>query len=220
VCSSDLARVPEAIRGALPAGSQGRWTITFTSPTPEGAEYVGRNHPFVTALARYLLEQALDQTASPVAARCGAIRTRQVQRLTALLLLRARFQLIQPRRSPLLAEEVLVTGFAGFGNAQEVPWLTPDQALPLLTAEPSANLPDAEKKELVAGMLDQIRPLVQAPPDGNPLYALLQERAQELREAHRRIRQSVSERVRGLEVQPYWPPDILGLLVLQPHVEV
>jgi superfamily II DNA or RNA helicase len=215
-----LRTVPEAIRGALPAGSQGRWTITFTSPTPEGAEYLGRNHPFVTALARYLLEQALDQTASPVAARCGAIRTRQVQRLTTLLFLRARFQLVQPSRPPLLAEEVLVTGLAGFGNGPEIPWLAPDQALPLLTAEPSANLPDAEKKELVAGMLDQIRPLVQAPPDGNPLYALLQERAQELREAHRRIRQSVSERVRGLEVQPYWPPDILGLLVLQPHVEV
>jgi superfamily II DNA or RNA helicase len=215
-----LRTVPEAIRGALPAGSQERWTITFTSPTPEGAEYVGRNHPFVTALARYLLEQALDQTGSPVAARCGAIRTRQVQRLTTLLLLRARFQLVQPRRPPLLAEEVLVTGFVGFGHAQEVPWLTPDQTLPLLTAEPSANLPDAVKKELVAGMLDQIRPLVQAPPEGNPLHTLLQERAQQLRETHRRIRQAVSERVRGLEVQPYWPPDILGLLVLQPHVEV
>ena len=43
--------------------------------------------------------------------------------------------------------------------------------------------------------------------------------ARALTEAHRRIRQAVSLKVRGLTVKPQLPPDLLGLLVLQPLVE-
>jgi superfamily II DNA or RNA helicase len=211
-----LEGVPEAIRHALPNDSRGRWTISFTSPTPEGAEYVGRNHPFVVALARYLFEQALEGAEHAAAARCGAIRTRAVQRLTTLILLRPRFQLLQPDRPPLLAEEVLVTGFEGFVDR----WLPQDRALDLLNAEPSANLPASEKRELVDLMREEVRRLVEAAPDESPLGRILKERARELEEAHRRIRQSVGRPVRGLRVEPYWPPDVLGLLVLQPEVEV
>ena len=39
-----------------------------------------------------------------------------------------------------------------------------------------------------------------------------------LTEAHRRIRQAVSMKVRGLTVKPQFPSDLLGLLVLQPLV--
>ncbi len=211
-----LEGVPLAIRHALPHDSRGRWTISFTSPTPEGAEYVGRNHPFVVALARYVFEQALEGAEQAVAARCGAIRTRAVQRLTTLILLRPRFQLLQPDRPPLLAEEVLVTGFEEFVDR----WLPQDQALDLLNAEPSANLPTSEKQELVDLMREEVRRLVEAAPDASPLWRILKERAQELEAAHRRIRQSVGRPVRGLRVEPHWPPDVLGLLVLQPEVEV
>jgi superfamily II DNA or RNA helicase len=210
-----LEGVPEAIRHALPNDSRGRWTISFTSPTPEGAEYVGRNHPFVVALARYLFEQALEGAEQAAAARCGAIRTRAVQRLTTLILLRPRFQLLQPDRPPLLAEEVLVTGFEGFVDR----WLPQDRALDLLNAEPSANLPASEKRELLDLMREEVRRLVEAAPDESPLWEILKGRAQELEEAHRRIRQSIGRPVRGLRVEPYWPPDVLGLLVLQPEVE-
>jgi superfamily II DNA or RNA helicase len=210
-----LEGVPEAIRHALPIDSRGRWTISFTSPTPEGAEYVGRNYPFVVALARYVFEQALEGARQAVAARCGAIRTRAVQRLTTLVLLRPRFQLLQLDRPPLLAEEVLVTGFEGFVDR----WLPQDRALDLLNAEPSANLPASEKRELVGLMREEVRRLVEAAPDESPLGRILKERARELEEAHRRIRQSVGRPVRGLRVEPYWPPDVLGLLVLQPEVE-
>jgi hypothetical protein len=40
-----------------------------------------------------------------------------------------------------------------------------------------------------------------------------------LTDAHRRIRQAVSMKVRGLTVRPQLPPDLLGLLVLQPLVQ-
>ena len=41
-------------------------------------------------------------------------------------------------------------------------------------------------------------------------------RAEALTEAHRRIRKAVDMKVRGLTVKPQLPPDLLGLLVLQP----
>jgi len=209
-----LVNVPEAVRRALPADRRGRWTITFTSPTPEGAEYVGRNHPFVAALARYLFEQAFAGTGEAVTARCGAIRTRAVQRVTALLLLRPRFQLLQPGRPPLLAEEVLVTGWELYGAR----WLSAEEALQLLLAEPAANLPAAEKRELVGAALREAEKFLDSdshsPQDS--LRALLEKRAAELEKSHRRIRHAVGRSVRGLQVQLHWPPDLLGVLVLQP----
>jgi len=45
--------------------------------TPEGAEYLGRNHRFVAALARFLVEEALTKHGQAIASRCGAIRTAQ-----------------------------------------------------------------------------------------------------------------------------------------------
>jgi len=210
-----LVAVPEAVRRAIPQQRQQRrtpWRVTFTSPTPPGAEYLGRNHPFVVALARYLFEQAFSGAAHTAATRCGAIRTREVQRLTALALLRPRYQLVQPDRPPLLAEEVLVTGWEVFTDR----WLSPEEALPLLNAEPEGTMPVQEKREIVREALDDLKAHLE--PQGG-LWAVVLERARELEEAHRRIRRTVGTPVRGLRVEPYWPPDVLGLLVLQPVSE-
>jgi len=204
-----LAAVPEAVRRAIPGQRRTPWRVTFTSPTPPGVEYLGRNHPFVVTLARYLFEQAFSGAADTAATRCGAIRTRQVQRLTALALLRPRYQLVQLDRPPLLAEEVLVTGWEVFTDR----WLSPEQALPLLNAEPEGTMPLREKRELVQEALEDLKPHLETQ---GGLWAVLLERAQELEEAHRRICRTVGTPVRGLKVQPYWSPDVLGLLVLQP----
>ncbi len=210
--------VPEMVRTTLPAGPRGRWVVTFTSPVADGAEYLGRNHPFVTALARYLFERAFDPPAAdgsfgpPAVARCGCIRTRQVNRLTTLVLLRPRYRLEQAGRPPRLAEEVLVAGWRGFGEE----WLAPEQALGLLgAAEPCAEIPPGERRELVELMLEELNGLLAGGPDG-PLGRAVNGRAAALEAAHRRVRQSVGEAVRGLAVRPHWPPDVLGLLVLQP----
>ena len=42
--------LPDPVRLALPPRKDGWWRVSFDSPTPEGAEYLGRNHPFVAAL--------------------------------------------------------------------------------------------------------------------------------------------------------------------------
>lgn len=205
-----LATVPELVRFSLSDDRKGSWSITFDSPPPQGAEFIGRNHPFVTALAQYLFEGALEGR-DGVVSRCGAIRTYAVDRLTTLHLVRARYLLEQAGKSPLLCEEVLVLGQRGFGQEQ----IPQEEALRLLAeAEPAANIPLEEKRELVELSLSQVKPLLED--EGSDFGKILAERAVELQEAHKRLRRTLGEPVRGVSVRPQWPPDLLGILVLQP----
>jgi len=219
-------RLPELVRAALPETKNADWLVSFVSPTPEGAEYLGRNHPFVAALARYLLEQALTKPGQAIASRCGVVRTRAVKRLTSLLLLRPRYLIEQPQKPPLLSEEVLVVGYEwGPGGAPQ--WLQDDEALRLLaSARPDANIPMAEKRELLNATLEPFGAWTEASPSQGPANAIeagirerVLQRAARLEETHKRIRRAVDMRVRGLTVRPQLPPDLLGVLVLQPVVE-
>lgn len=227
-----LTTLPEAISRALPESKTGQWLISFTSPTPEGAEYVGRNHRFVSALARYLMELALsrgtardtDRAMPAVVCRCGAIRTGAVSRLTTILLLRVRYLVDQPNREPLLAEEILVTGFAhtlpspagraaGGEGSKPWQWLRDDDALRLLAAQPDANITLPEKQELVQTSLGLWNALQ------SDLQQRIRDRATELESSYKRVRKAISLAVRNLRVTPQFPPDLLGLLVLQPVVK-
>jgi hypothetical protein len=210
------AALPEAVRFALPAVKGGQWTVSFVSPTPEGAEYLGHNHRFVATLARFLMEEALTRHGEARAARCGVIRTRSVPRLTTLALLRVRYLVEPPGRAPLLSEEVLVTGFTGTtgkGRGASSDWLDDDEALRLLgDARPDANIDMSEKRERIAAALGAWPAL-----DG-AVRERVTRRGAELEKSHKRIRQAVGLRVRELTVAPQFPPDLLGLLVLQPLV--
>lgn len=88
-------------------GNQSR-SLSFTTPVPEGVEYVGRNHPLVEGLARQVFESAL-QGSKAIASRCGVTVTDGVTLPTFILLLRSRYLL----GSKLLAEECLLRGFTG-----------------------------------------------------------------------------------------------------------
>lgn len=220
------ATLPDAVRLELPETGDGEWRISFISPTPDGAEYVGRNHRFVATLARYLLEEAMTKGKEAVASRCGVLRTRAVDILTALLLLRVRYLVEIPQRAPLLSEEVLVMGYKS-PDVVEDPWLSDEEALRLLAdAKPDANIPLAEKRELVEAVLHEIgewrvsngewggeNPVQEA------IRTRVEQRARELEGSHKRIRRAVTLRVRELKVTPQFPPDLLSILVLQPVVE-
>jgi hypothetical protein len=205
--------VPAAVAFALPASKNGHWLISFTSPTPEQAEYLGRNHRFVAALARFLMEEALTQSGAAKASRCGVIRTRAVSRLTTVVLLRIRYLVQQPERTPLLAEEVHATGYVAGSDPAGHEWLADREALRLLAeARPDASLAMPEKRELIAAALD-------AWPTIEPgLRERIKDRAAELEKSHKRVRQAVALKVRQLSVIPQFPPDLLGILVLQPLV--
>jgi superfamily II DNA or RNA helicase len=211
VVAGTVSALPPVVAQALPGAGTGPALISFVSPTPLGAEYVGRNHPFVAALARFLLEEALTKGSRAIAARCGVIGTRLVDRRTTLALLRSRYLVNQPDRPPLLAEEVLVTGFrAGEGGGQAA-WLAEDEALRLLgAAAPDVNVPMPQKRLLVQQTLDSWKQ------QEDELHRHIQRRAVDLEQNHKRIRQAVSLKVRQLTVTPQLPPDLLGLIVLQP----
>src|ERR1039457_1956286 len=100
------------------------------------------------------------------------------------------------------------------GPADKPAWINQDEVLTLLEkAHADANIRVEEKRELTSAALAGYENL------DATIKQNLQGRAEALTEAHRRIRQAVSLKVRGLTVKPQFPPDLLGLLVLQPVVQ-
>ena len=227
ISNEATCHLPDMIRTELPSQKNNIWRISFVSPTPEGAEYIGRNHRFVAALARFLLEEALTKSGEATASRCGVLRTDIVGGLTALLLLRIRYLIQIPQLAPLLSEEVVVVAYQDKGKGREN-WLSEEEALLLLTkAKPVANIPFAEKYELIEETLRDLGEWtttsgdwgVNHPKQMNIRQKILH-RAHCLEESHKRIRKAVSLRIRELKVKPQFPPDLLGVLVLQPVVRL
>lgn len=199
-------KLPSTVREALPAG---RPLLCFDAPPPEGALYVGRNHPFVTALARHLLEEALAGKPGALASRCGVMRTGRVNRRTVLLLLRCRYAMRLPEGRELLAEEVLPLAFTG--TPPEVSWLPREEVLDLLReARPDGNVIAGERVDVLQKAVAWYQGLER------PIGNLLRERARALQESHRRVREAARIPRRGLVVTRHLPPDLLGVFVLLP----
>jgi len=180
--------------------------ISFTTPAPEGVEYVGRNHPLVEGMAFYLLADALENGQDPIAARCGLTVTDAVEKRTTLLLLRLR-HLLEGGRQVLLAEECLVVGFTG--SPADPLWLEPEEAADLLQrSQPVDDVSLALKRmeiEELLGRLDEVQ---------GELEFLAQQRSQSLSQSHRRVRAITKEG--QIRVKPQLPMDILGVYILQP----
>lgn len=207
--------LPEQIKSSVTQLED--WDVIFTVPAPEGVTYLGRNHPFVAALAQYLLESALSRDGTKGVSRCGVIRTESVNRRTTLMLLRLRFLLKKPDKSPLLAEETFIAGFQGF-PPDRLEWLSDERgclngtlALDLIQkARPESNISDSFQKENLEEILSWWDELQEE------LEELINRRAEKLDSAHRRVRASARLKRRGLKIQPQLPPDLLGILVLLP----
>ncbi|MGQ9703165.1 MAG: helicase-related protein [Actinomycetota bacterium] len=209
---ANLQGLPENARQELerrlPPGNAMR--ISFQDPPPEGAIFLGRNNPFVSALAGYLLEDSLASREDAIAARCGVVRTGVVERRTTLLLLRCRHIIHEPENGEMLAEQVLPMGFRGSPRTS-MEWLEEDEALDLLRrAQPEMNVPRAERLEILQEVLGYWAALQK------PLEGKIKGQAAKLREAHREVRASARLKRGGLRVIPQFPPDLLGLLVLVP----
>jgi hypothetical protein len=206
--------VRERLAPLLPRQSKGATAdllrITFDEPAPQGVELIGRNHPLTTALADYLLETALTpESVTPLAARCGLIRTAGVARRTVLLLLRVRMLIESARQAaPTLAEELVVVGYTR--SAGTIQWLDEPAALELLaTAQPAANVTRDERVLGVQSALEQLGGL------GDALNEIAEQRAARLRESHQRVRGATTGG--KVTVTPRTPPDALGVYVLLPE---
>jgi superfamily II DNA or RNA helicase len=185
--------------------------IGFETPLPDGVHLIGRIHPLTEAIAEYLLDSAMVAAgADRVASRSGAIRTADVERRTVVLLLRMRLLINSPGRSaPLLAEELVVAGFAG--SPAQPAWLDEATARRLLDeAQPSGNLDPTVRQEMIARALEQLNDLK------SELTAITQARAAALLAAHKRVRQATSTGKVSVQPAPQAPFDVLGLYVFLP----
>lgn len=218
----DLKETPMAVQDALDVfrfAPKGKLYASFTRFGQDGVEYLTRTHPLIEGLAAYVMDTAIDSEENPryppIASRCGLIRTSAVQTRTTLLLLRLRFHIHTPNRSgreiqPLLAEESRL--FAFRGSPQQAEWFDDEQEIArLLDAHSQANTPQAQIQHFLRQVLAAY-PTHLAP----RLEEVLRERAEALREAHRRVRRSASVMIRGVNVEPQLPPDVLGVYVYLP----
>ena len=199
-----LSSIPEKLEFIF--GSESR-LITFDSPAPEGVEYIGRNHPLVERLSRYLLEQALTNTEFPVASRCGFIVTDAVKKTTTVLLLRLRHLLCSSKNQDLLAEECLIAAFTGSPTNPQ--WLSEDEAIALWQkVEPKDDYPLGRMQAVME------RVVASLPDLETELKAIALSRAEVLQESYQRVRAITKEGT--VKVQPQLPMDVLGVYWLQP----
>jgi len=155
----------------------------------------------------------LTEEENPIATRCGAIRTKCVSELTNILLLRNRYLLVYPGQPPLLSEEVLVLGYKkGLDGKNSL--IERTEATELIDkAQPDANIPLEEKRELIR------MALAEWPTIEGAIIEEVKKRASELEQSYKRIRRSIHLRTKDLQINPHLPPDLLGLFVLQPMVK-
>ena len=211
-----LPPLPLGLHTSLPVGLPD--TVLFRNDPPggRGEAVIARTDPVVQAIARYVLESALDNavpTKERPARRAGVMRTNAVTTRTTLLLVRFRFQLTLPTSDgsrQLVAEDARVLAFQGSpGNAT---WLPDSQAEALLAATPSGNLLEGQAREA----LDRI---VTGLPDlDEHLGSVADEHADRVKEAHRRARQGAKAGVAGLKVTVQKPVDVLSTQILLPAV--
>jgi hypothetical protein len=189
--------------------------LTFRHPAPAGFETVHRTHPLVSALADHIAERALAEDVPDIAARCGAIVTKAVQRRTTILLLRLRSQIgIEERDGTrwrrvrtLLSEEAIGVAFAG----SDPPHLLQNAGgLSLLAAEPARNMDRAEQAFEVQEALDELASVIPA------IEAISNTRAEALLADHIRVRDASAGRGWRPLVEACLPADVVGLYVLVP----
>ncbi|HEM7803029.1 DEAD/DEAH box helicase [Burkholderia cenocepacia] len=204
--------MPQQLRERLAARRlTGTRAIGFEDSLPPEVAYVGRTHPLVALLAETLAEGALDPASveGPAAlGRAGAWRTRAVNTVTTVLLLRLRFKLTTSGRRTLLAEEATALAFSPAATNAIV--LGAD-ALALLEADASGNI----EPSVIARQIDAA--LARLDGYQSAIAAYAKTRAAQLSEDHDRVKAATRGEGATTEVEPVLPADVIGLYVLVPE---
>lgn len=212
------ATLPLGARASLPPGLHDPLPFHADPPADRGHAVIARTDPAVQALARYVLESALDSTVAPrerPARRAGVMVTDAVRTRTTLLLVRLRFHLTLPTPSgprQRVAEDACVLAFEG--SPDTAAWLVDEEAERLVDARPAGNVPPPVAQQWMSGVLtglDVLQPV---------LAQVAEHRAQRLLDAHLRARAGSSRDAersrRGLSVTAQQPVDILSVQLLMP----
>ncbi|MCC5790147.1 MAG: DEAD/DEAH box helicase [Opitutales bacterium] len=206
-----LTNLPDICRTILPEpDKRDSLPISFESPTPQGFHYIGRNHSLVEQICQRVLADTMDRQPRG-ASRAAVFRTRQVEKLTTLLIFRVRNVIEEKhQRGPqLIAEEMLLWGYRG--NPRDADYLDFEEARRLLSeATVDGNLERERQERELRNSLQQLSDLRQR------FDELAEKRSQHLVEAHERFSRLV-DRKKFQVVYPVLPMDVLGTYILVPQ---
>jgi hypothetical protein len=207
--------LPPEVRNQLPRAKDHRLHFHESFPVPPGHHVLNRVDPAVEALARYVLDAALDPTLSPLlrpGRRAGVTRSAAVHKVTTLLVVRYRFEVILSgsRRSlTQVAEDAHFLAFTSAGG--RVSWLPDDQVNELLTAPPTRNVPDSLAHAQLSTALDRLPDLK------HHLEQTGRAKADLLVAEHRDVRAASRWGGRSVTADLLPPPDVLGVYVFLPE---
>jgi Helicase conserved C-terminal domain len=209
------AALPTSLRSRLVPGHAEPLMFYRDLPVPPRASYLDRTDPTVAAIAGYVLHSALDSRLPEherPARRCGVMRTSAVPKRTTLLLVRFRFRLDLPGRDrprQLVAEDAKLVAFRG--RAASADWLPDDAALALTAATPTGNVQPDQAIDFAEQAISDL------PAATGHLDQLADQLAEQLRDAHIRVREAAGQRARRqIAVRPLKPADVLGVYVYLP----
>jgi superfamily II DNA or RNA helicase len=204
--------MPQQLRERLEARRlTGTRVIGFEDALPPEVAHVGRTHPLVALLAETMAEGALDPASvegKAALGRAGAWRTRGVDKLTTVLLLRLRFKLTTSGRRTLLAEEATALAF---GPKTTETFADGFRALALLEPEASGNIEATAIARQVENALGRL------PGYEDAIGAYARVRAVQLSHDHDKVKAATRGEGATTLVEPVLPADIIGLYVLVPE---
>lgn len=184
--------------------------IAFTSPTPKGYQYIGRNHKFIEQLCHYVISNAFEENGNNYnLARTSVIQTESVISKTTLVMFRVRNVVKEVRtKNESVAEEMCLWGYTENNNTLQAIDFKNAQDL-LSKAIPLSNLPLERQQQLLDQELHSFENKKEA------FIAIATERADKLVEAHGRFKTLIGGRSYEKST-PVLPPDVMGVYILLP----
>lgn len=209
------ATLPAGIRDALPTRHAEPLPFHRALPIERGHALLSRTDATVEALARHVLDAALDPTVPDEqrpAKRAGVMRTSAATTRTTLLLVRFRFHsdipLADGGTRPLVVEDARLLGFTGAPD--QATWLDDAAIEALVLARPSGNVPADMAATAASRVLDHLDAVA------DHLDRVADDLAKQVLDSHRRARAGAGAARRGLKVVAQKPADILGAYVYLP----
>lgn len=203
-----LGNLPPTLRALLPK-AETTLTIGFTSPTPEGVYYVGRNHRFVEQLCQLVMANTLAREGRR-AARTAVIRTSQVRTKTTLLLFRCRNVIAEKAgRHQIVAEEMVLWGWRGTPEQKEFLDHATAKEL-LLVARASSDLSTHARASFLENelkLLDRLK---------TEFDQVAETQSLKLVASHERF-SALMDAKKFQVVYPVLPMDLMGVYILLPE---
>jgi superfamily II DNA or RNA helicase len=196
------------LAGALGTGD--KIHISFSSPTPFGFRYIGRNHRFVEQLCHRVIASSLDrEIKGHKAARASVFMSDSVSTQTTLIQFRVRNVIREvSKRIEMVSEEMFLWGYEQTADGINI--LGIDDCKRLLHTTSAFDI-STQRQELI--FEKELKHFEELHPD---FIKVVVERSEELVNAHTRFAKYLGAR-RYEAVTPVLPPDILGVYVLIPN---